>query len=56
MTITTKAEYEKALERLEEIFNAKPGTPEGKELDQLTNSILSYEEEMELTNDHYDYD
>jgi HTH-type transcriptional regulator/antitoxin HigA len=45
--IKTEAEYEKALERLDEIFDAKIGTPETDEADLLALLIENYE------NKHY---
>lgn len=41
--IKTKAEYYKSLELLEEIFNAKKGTKEEKELHILVKVIEQYE-------------
>ena len=38
--IKTEKDYEKALERLEQIFDAKQGTKEGDELEILSNGIL----------------
>ncbi len=34
-----------ALKRIEAIFDAKPGTPEGDELEQLASFVEAYEEE-----------
>lgn len=45
--IKTKADYEKALLRLERIFDAKPNTPAGDEADILSLLIENYE------NTHY---
>lgn len=45
--IKTEQDYDSALERLEEIFDAKLGTPEGKELEVLGKLIEEYE------NKHY---
>lgn len=42
--ITNESEYEKASERADEIYNAKPGTPEKKELDELLKALKEYEE------------
>jgi HTH-type transcriptional regulator / antitoxin HigA len=48
MTITklirTKEEYENAIQRMEEIFDAKNDTPEGDELDLLLLVISDYED------------
>jgi HTH-type transcriptional regulator / antitoxin HigA len=41
--IKTEADYQKALKRLEEIFDAKIGTPEGDEADILGLMIDEYE-------------
>lgn len=41
--IKTEEEYEQILKRIEEIFNAEPGTPEGNELDYLVVLIEKYE-------------
>jgi HTH-type transcriptional regulator/antitoxin HigA len=41
--IKTKADYEKALLRLEKIFDAKPNTPAGDEADILSLLIENYE-------------
>ncbi|MGK7391968.1 MAG: helix-turn-helix domain-containing protein [Candidatus Cyclobacteriaceae bacterium M2_1C_046] len=43
--IKSKEDYEEALERLEVIFNAKPGTREGDELEILTMLIEKYEDQ-----------
>ena len=43
--IKTKKDYEWALERLENIFDAKSGSPEGDELELLSMSIENYEKE-----------
>ncbi|MCF8308751.1 MAG: helix-turn-helix domain-containing protein [Bacteroidales bacterium] len=43
--IKTEEDYRQALERLEEIFNAKSGTPEGDELEILSMLIDKYENE-----------
>lgn len=42
--LKTKADYEKALDRLEIIFDAKPNTPEGDEFELLSLLIDTYEE------------
>lgn len=46
-SIKTEKDYAFALERLEDIFDAKLGTPEGKELEVLGKMIEEYE------NEHY---
>jgi HTH-type transcriptional regulator/antitoxin HigA len=43
--IKTKKEYQKAMERLEMLFNAKKGTEEGDELEVLSILIEKYEDE-----------
>jgi HTH-type transcriptional regulator/antitoxin HigA len=43
--IKTSKDYNKALERLETIFDAQPNTPEGDELEVLGILIANYEEE-----------
>lgn len=43
--IKTKKDYQNALTRLEIIFDAKPGTPEGDELEVLGILIDKYEQE-----------
>jgi HTH-type transcriptional regulator/antitoxin HigA len=43
--IKTEQEYNEALERLNQIFDAKPGTPEGDELELLALIIDNYEKE-----------
>ena len=44
--IKTETEYNQALERLEKIFDALPGTVEGDELELLSLIIDSYEKEV----------
>ena len=41
--IKTKADYEVAMARIEQIFNADPKTPEGDELELLTTLVELYE-------------
>ena len=43
--IRTEADYERALEMLEPIFDAEPGTPDGDTAEVLTILIDKYEEE-----------
>lgn len=43
--IKTERDYKKALKRLEDIFDARPGTKEGDELDILGLLIQHYEDE-----------
>lgn len=42
--IKSQAEYAAAMARVEEIFDAKPGTPKGEELELLLLLVDSYEE------------
>src|SRR5476649_610998 len=42
--IKTKRDYQNALARLEDIFDAKPGTSDGDELEVLTLLIDRYEQ------------
>lgn len=42
--IKTQAEYESAMARVEELFDARPGTPKGDELELLLLLVDSYEE------------
>ncbi len=44
IVITTKDEYDTAMARLAEIFDAELDTAEGRELDALTDAIVVYEE------------
>lgn len=43
--IKTEADYEAALERIDEIFDARSGTPEGDELELLATLVEDYEEQ-----------
>ena len=42
--ITNDADHERALARIETLFDAKPGTPEGDELDRLVTVVDAYEQ------------
>ena len=44
-SIRNEKDYQKALERLEDIFDAKKGTEEGEELEMLSILIDRYENE-----------
>lgn len=46
MKIQNETEYEKASERADEIFGAKKGTPEEKELQELLKAIKEYEDDF----------
>lgn len=41
--IKNESDHEAALKRIEEIFHARLGTPEGDELDQLVTLVELYE-------------
>ena len=43
-SIRTEEEYEAALARIDEIFHAEAGTPEGEELDELADLVESYQD------------
>lgn len=43
--IRTHKDYEQALERIETLFQAQPGTPEGDMLDILTTLVEAYEQQ-----------
>lgn len=43
--IRSEADYERALEDIEALFDARPGTPKGDELDVLTTLVEAYEAE-----------
>ena len=43
-TIKTESEYQKTLERFEEVFNAEPGTNDSDEADVLSLLIKDYED------------
>ena len=42
--IRTKADHARALARIDEIMDARPGTPAGDELDVLVTLVEAYEE------------
>ena len=44
--IRNEADHKAALARIEDIFSAKPGTPEGDELDLLVTLVELYEEKV----------
>jgi len=41
--IGNDADYEAALARIDELMDAERGTPEGEELDVLTNLVVNYD-------------
>lgn len=45
--IRTEADYETALARIDDLMDAKPGTPEGRELDVLADLVDLYESRQE---------
>ena len=42
--ILTQKEYDRALARLWEVFDAEPGTPEGDECDALADLVAAYDD------------
>jgi len=46
MVIKNESDYEKASERADEIFGAKKGSPEEKELKELLAALKAYEEDF----------
>lgn len=46
--IRSEADYERALEDIEALFDARPGTPEGDELDVLATLVEAYEAEHHM--------
>jgi HTH-type transcriptional regulator/antitoxin HigA len=42
-TIKTDSQHEAALSRIEDIFDARPGTPEGDECERLVHLVEAYE-------------
>lgn len=45
-TLATEAEYQVALARVWQIFDAQPGTPEGAELEALSKAVEEYEDRV----------
>ena len=45
--IRTEADYEAALARIEALMNARAGSPDGEELDVLTDLVEHYEEKRD---------
>ncbi len=43
--LRTEAEYQDALQRLEKLTGAPPGSPEGDELQALLDLVAAYEDE-----------
>ena len=46
MKIKNETDYEKAQERADEIFGAKKGSPEDKELQELLKAIKEYDDDF----------
>jgi hypothetical protein len=46
MKLKNESDYEKASERIDEIYGAKVGTPEKKELDELLKAVKDYEDDF----------
>jgi len=46
--IETEDEHQAILTRINELWDAKPNTPEGDELDKLADLVVEFEEDMEL--------
>ncbi|WP_409439115.1 hypothetical protein [Psychromonas sp. GE-S-Ul-11] len=46
--IETEEEHQATLSRITELWDAKPNTPEGEELDKLADLVVEFEENMEL--------
>ena len=44
--IRTEADYKTALARIDALMDAEPGTPDGEELDILTDLVEHYEDEV----------
>ncbi len=45
--IRNETDYDAALSRIDELMNAEPGSPDGRELDALTDRVEMYESENE---------
>jgi HTH-type transcriptional regulator/antitoxin HigA len=43
--VKTKTDYETALEEIEQLFQAEPGTPDGDRLEVLTTLVEAYEDQ-----------
>jgi hypothetical protein len=46
MKLINESDYEKASERADEIYGAKKGTPEEKELQELLKAIKDYDDDF----------
>ena len=47
--IETEDKHQATLTRINELWEAKPNTPEGNELDKLADLVVEFEENMEFT-------
>lgn len=45
MIIKTEKDYDRALDRINDLMDADPGTPAGDELDMLVSLVEQYEKE-----------
>ena len=43
--VQTEADYDMALARISELLGAEPNTPEGRELDRISDLVIQYEDE-----------
>ena len=55
-SINTPEEYEAAQNRVEALFDAKAGTPEGDELDKLVDMIMVYEDNQQNEEEEHQED
>ncbi|MGB5446589.1 MAG: hypothetical protein WBM99_13925 [Psychromonas sp.] len=46
--IETEDDHQATLTRISELWEAKPNTPDGNELDKLADLVVEFEEDMEL--------
>jgi len=46
--IENEEDHQAALTRITELWEAKPNTPDGDELDKLADLVVEFEEDMEL--------
>lgn len=44
VTVASEQDYKRALKRIEALFDAEPGTPEGDELELLVSLVEAYED------------
>ena len=43
--VLTEADYDMALARISDLLGAEPNTPEGRELDRISDLVIQYEDE-----------